>query len=159
MSFRSPPCRWIFFHLHDTRQDDVCVVSVMTWPHLCEWLIPWFIGINPCTGFRYGCLFSRKNNDIFCFISFFLLCGDIRGGKEETRHSSHVVSIKRVHQKSLNQWIFDRQVHWNNITCGSVEASLLQSLGLICPREGERKKFNYCRCFSSKLKTIPKAGM
>ena len=34
-------------------------------------------------------------------ISFFLLHGDIRGGKEETRHPSHVVSIKLVHQKSL----------------------------------------------------------
>ncbi len=68
-----------------------------------EWLIPWFIGINPCTGFRYGCLFSRKNNDIFYFISFFLPRGDIRRGKEETRHPSHVVSIKFVHQNSLSQ--------------------------------------------------------
>ncbi len=46
--------------------------------------------------------FREKNNDIFCFISFFLPRGDIRRGKEETRHPSHVVSIKLVYQKSLD---------------------------------------------------------
>ncbi len=34
MSFCSPPCRWIFIPLHDTRQDPFYFVSVMTWSHL-----------------------------------------------------------------------------------------------------------------------------
>ena len=49
-----------------------------------EWLIPWFIGINPCTGFRYIFYWQKKKTTVFS-LRFFLSSRlvHVRGASEE----------------------------------------------------------------------------